>query len=294
MALERLGAQHEMAVVDKFHDPLVDYTMTTKDYVVRPNAVENTAAITITLPPVALAKGRIYSILTKRDEVTTTYTVTIEDNNDDSEDWIADLVLDEGGQGCVFYSDGQKWMIYPSGIRAASFTSERVDAVLTAHTDRVQLIMTGASAVTTSEAMRVTLYSDVRLGNWANAICAVVNLQDDGYVTGLVGVICAELDMPAGTIPGGSGTYAVFEAEINCPTNYVGGGVPMAVFSINSWGAEKAQFDDTGFLFDITGVTSGAAHFFYDNTANAADAFLRCRINGATYWLPLSDDTAWA
>ncbi len=292
MSLERLGAQHEMAVVDKSHNPEADYTMTTRDYVLRPDSVANAEAITITLPPIAEAKGRIYSILTMRDEVTAALTVTIQDNNDDSEDWIADIVLTEGGQGCVFYSDGRKWMIYPSGIRAASFTSERADATLGIYTDRVQLIMEGASAVTQAECMRVVLYSDVQLGTWANAICAVVDLMDTGYVTGLVGVICAELDMPAGAVPGGSGTYAVYEAEINCPTSYVGGGVPIAVMSINSWGAEKSQFDDIGLLFDITGVTIATTHFAQVNTAAAATHALKMRLNGVLYYVMLTDTGA--
>ena len=292
MSLERLGAQHEMAVVDKFVNPAVDYTMTTRDYIVRPDAVTATEAITVTLPPVAEAKGRIYSILTVRTQVTTTLTVTIEDNNDDSEDWIADIVLDEGGQGAVFYSDGRKWMIYPSGIRAASFTSTRIDAVRTAVTDRVNLVMTGASAVTMAEAMRVTLFSNVQLGNWANAICAVVDLQTVGYVTGLVGVVCAELDMPGGAVPGGNGTYVCFEGEINLPTSFVGGGVPVAFFSLNLWGAEKAQFDTSGLLFDLTGVTMASHKVFQANTATAATHALRCRIAGTLSYVMLTDADA--
>jgi len=294
MALERNGAQHQMAVPDKFHDPLVDYEMTTRDYTLRPNAVDEAAAITITLPPVADAKGRMYSILIPDGGASAAYPVTVEDNNDDSEDWIADIVFYEDGQGAWFYSDGRKWMIFPSGVRAAQFTSSRVDNTYNINTDRVQLILDAASAVNQCETMRVTLFSDVQLGAWGNAVCAVVNLMDSGYVTGLIGVVCAELDMPGGAVPGGSGTYWLYEAEVNLPTSYVGGGVPIAILGVNVWGDEATQFDDAGFLFDINGVTSGAGDFFYDHTANAADGFLKCRINGDTYYLALSDDQAWA
>jgi len=291
MTLERFGEQH-VPVVDKSHHPQADYTMTTRDYVLRPDAVTNDAAITITLPPVAEAKGRIYSILTMRDEVTSLLTVTIEDNNDDSEDWIADIVLNEGGQGAVFYSDGRKWMIYSSGIRAASFTSTKIDATLIEHTDMVNLYMTGASTVNMAETMRVTLYSNVQIGNWGNAICAVVDLQTSGFVQGLIGVVCAELDMPASAAVGANGTYVCYEAEINLPTNFTGGGVPVAFFSLNLWGAEKAQFDTSGLLFDLTGVTVASHKVFQENTATAATHALKCRIAGTLYYVMLTSADA--
>jgi len=107
MALERLGEQHVNAVVDKFHDPVASYTMTTRDYVLRPYTVG--AAVTITLPPVAEAKGRFYSIVVK--SITGVFYVTIEDNNNDSERWEGDIVLDAAGEGQLFYSDGLKWML---------------------------------------------------------------------------------------------------------------------------------------------------------------------------------------
>ena len=147
---------------------------------------------------------------------------------------------------------------------------------------------TGAGA--SAEALAVTLTTDVALGTYANAICAKIDLNDSGSVTGLAGVICAELDMPAGSI-GSAGTYAVYEAEINVPTSYVGT-VPMAVFSINTWGGVKTAFDDYGYLFDITGVKSGATDFFYDHTDGSFDGWLKCRINGATYYIPMMDGQA--
>jgi len=109
MALERLGAQHGMAVVDTFVNPIADYTMTTRDYVLRPDAVTAAVAITITLPPVALAKGRIYSIVAKN--ATSILTITIQDNNNDSDGWEGDIVFDAADEGQLLYSDGMKWML---------------------------------------------------------------------------------------------------------------------------------------------------------------------------------------
>jgi len=105
--LERKSEQHVMAVVDKYHEPIADYTMTTRDYVLRPYTVGE--AITITLPPVAEVKGRFYSIVAK--SITGVFYITIEDNNDDSERWEGDIELDAAGEGQLFYSDGMKWML---------------------------------------------------------------------------------------------------------------------------------------------------------------------------------------
>lgn len=289
MSLERLGEQH-VQVVDKFHDLVdVDYTMNVRDYIVRASAVA--AAITITLPPVAEAKGRFYSIFILA--ATGTFTVTLDDNNDDSERWfLTGIPFNERGQGALLYSDGRRWNISAQGIAGNQFISARTDATERIHSHISQLQMTGASAVTMTEAMRVYLSSAVQLGAWANAICGVVDLSTAGYVTGLIGVICAELDMPGGAIPGGSGTYWVFEAEVNCPTNYVGGGVPMAILGVNLWGAEIGQFDDHGVLFDLNGCTSGATHFWYDNTDGAYDEWVKVRTPSGVRYIPLMDGQA--
>jgi len=289
MSLERLGEQH-VPVVDKFHDLVdVDYTMNVRDYVVRASAV--TAAITITLPPVVEAKGRFYSIFVVA--ATGTFTVTLDENNNDSERWfLTGIPFNERGQGCVCYSDGRRWNVMPQGVIGAQFSSARVDAVATVHAGIIQLISEVASAVTQSEALRVTAASEVQTGNWYNAITGVIDYGDAGYVTGLAGVICAELNMPAGAVPGGSGTYWAFEAEINLPTSYVGGGVPVAILGANIWGGTVAQFDDFGLLFDINGVTIATTHFMQVNTAGAATHALKCRVNGTLYYVMLTDTGA--
>ena len=103
MSLEDKGAQHQMAVVDKYHAPSADYQMTTRDYVLR--VVADTVAVTITLPPVAEAKGRFYSIKCRD----ASFAVTIQDK-DDSEDWNGDIVMAIAGCHELLYSDGMKWM----------------------------------------------------------------------------------------------------------------------------------------------------------------------------------------
>lgn len=156
----------------------------------------------------------------------------------------------------------------------------------------IGLTMTAASNGNQVEALKVTISADVKTGAWANVIFAQLDYVTDGLAHGAGSVICAEISLPASSVV--RGTYYVWQSEIDCPTGCIMNANPIAVMSISVWGGAKAQFDTVGLLFDISGVTSGSGKFFYDNTANAADAFLKCRINGATYYLPLSDDTSWA
>jgi hypothetical protein len=274
-------------VIDKYGAPLASYIMSVRDYVLRPDATAG--AMTITLPGVVEARGKIYSIIVQYADATNT--ITIQDN-DDSEEWIADLPLTEKGQGILAYSDGRHWTLAPVGMRAASFSTARTDGTSAIRTDVVQLIVTEASALTKAEAFRSTLFADVQVGSWGNAIVGVIDFLDAGHVTGLASPICSELNFPAGAIPGGRGTYWAFEAELNLPTDFVGGGVPIAILGANVWGAEADQFDDSGFLFDITGVTSGSGNFFYDHTDGSFDGWLKCRINGDTKYIPLMDGQA--
>jgi hypothetical protein len=108
MALEDRGAQHDKVPVDKYHDPNADYTMTTRDYVMRPSADGDSGPITITLPPVSQAKGRFYSIICRNADAVNT--VTIADNNDDSECWLGDIVMNGKCDRALLYSDGLAWM----------------------------------------------------------------------------------------------------------------------------------------------------------------------------------------
>lgn len=106
MGLEQNNEQHYREVVDKFVDPIVDYEMTPYDYVVRPSADGESGPITITLPHVAEAKGRFYSIVCRNADGTNT--VTIQDR-DDSECWLGDIVFDGKCDKALLYSDGICW-----------------------------------------------------------------------------------------------------------------------------------------------------------------------------------------
>lgn len=106
MSLEDKGSQHQREVVDKFVNPIVDYEMSTYDYVVRPSADGDSGAITITLPRVTEAKGRFYSIIARNADGTNTITIA---DRDDSECWGGDIILDGKCDRCLLYSDGLAW-----------------------------------------------------------------------------------------------------------------------------------------------------------------------------------------
>ena len=108
MALEDRGAQHDKVPVDKYHDPSADYTMNTRDYVMRPSADGDSGPWVLTLPPVAEAKGRFYSIICRNADAVNT--ITVEDNNNDSECWPGDQVLNGKCDRQLFYSDGLAWL----------------------------------------------------------------------------------------------------------------------------------------------------------------------------------------
>lgn len=105
--LEDRFAQHDKIVVDKFVDPRANYQMSTRDYVVRPTADGVSGPITLILPPVSEAKGRFYSILVRNADPVNTITVT---DRDDSECWLADIVLNGKCDKLLMYSDGLAWL----------------------------------------------------------------------------------------------------------------------------------------------------------------------------------------
>lgn len=108
MALEDRGAEQDKIPVDKYHDPAAAYVMNTRDYVMRPSANGDSGPWVLTLPPVADAKGRWYSVVCRNADAVNT--VTIEDNNDDSECWLGDIVFNGKCDRALLYSDGLCWI----------------------------------------------------------------------------------------------------------------------------------------------------------------------------------------
>jgi hypothetical protein len=103
MGLEQNANQSYREVVDKFIDPIISTQMTVQDQVVRPSA---SSAIVITLPPVADAKGKFYSIYARLASGSNTITIA---HKSDSEGW-TNITLDAANEGVLLYSDGVRWI----------------------------------------------------------------------------------------------------------------------------------------------------------------------------------------
>lgn len=149
----------------------------------------------------------------------------------------------------------------------------------------IQMTASTASADNMFEVTRSHLVTAVRMGTYANAIVGKISMTTTGYVTGIAGVICAELGMPSTAPAGGTGTYTCFEAEINMASVT---SVPVSALYVSVWGTQAGSFDDNGYIMDISGLTKATAHCFQDNNNTATQA-LRIRVNGVKYYILLSD-----
>lgn len=105
--LEERFAQHDKIPGDKYVDPRADYQMRTWDYVMRPSADGDSGPYIITLPPVAEARGRFYSIICRNADAVNA--ITVADRND-SECWPGDIVLNGKCDRAFLYSDGLAWL----------------------------------------------------------------------------------------------------------------------------------------------------------------------------------------
>ena len=108
MSLES-GFKEQDTVVDKYHAPNADYEMSVRDYTLRPSADGGSGAITISLPPVAQARGKFYSIVVRNADAVNTITVQ---DRDDSECWVGDITWNGKCDGGLFYSDGLMWHVF--------------------------------------------------------------------------------------------------------------------------------------------------------------------------------------
>lgn len=85
---------------------VADAELSVYQQTIRASADTDTGDITITLPNVGEASGKIYSILAR--DADNVNEVIIEDQND-SEYWGGDYHLNAPGEFIMLYSDGLKW-----------------------------------------------------------------------------------------------------------------------------------------------------------------------------------------
>ena len=124
-------------------------------------------------------------------------------------------------------------------------------------------VMTGAGQV--GGRVRVNLETDVRLGGWANALKASVDCKTNGYSTGLLSVICAEMYLPSGSAGAG---LSCLELEMTCPASgFAGSASENSFIFLNSSGTTSTAFDDYGvFMHFQSGLVAGIGHLLSANS----------------------------
>jgi len=126
--------REQHTVVDKYVAPVADYTMTVRDYLVRPSADGVSGPFTITLPPVVDAMGKWYSLVCRNADVVNFVTITPSaiGGTVDAECWPGDLVMNGKCDECLLYSDGMKWWSFCTLTYAGTSSAPTSPAVTTA------------------------------------------------------------------------------------------------------------------------------------------------------------------
>lgn len=112
MSLERALGE-DQGVFQKRVDVTEDTELSITDRTVVVGALS--ANITLTLPPVGEAIGKVFSVHTPT-AGTDTQAVTLEDHYNDSVDWNGDFTLDADDDRILLYSDGRAWHVLNNQI----------------------------------------------------------------------------------------------------------------------------------------------------------------------------------
>lgn len=170
-------------------------------------------------------------------------------------------------------------------LNSSGFLDWNVSSALTTSVKHLSIDLIAAGAAAEIDGAYFSTTTEVALGDYANALNGKLDFGTAGRVTGLGGVICAELDLGPGTT---QGSYACFEAELNAPAS-ASLGTRTSFLSLNAWGANVAAVDTSGFLFDLNGLTAASGKLYRAGLSQAvtATARLRCQVAGVTYYIPL-------
>lgn len=172
---------------------------------------------------------------------------------------------------------------------ALYFTNAGTSGSTNAEPFYLKSILTGTGQV--GGRARFHTYTNVTVGGWVNALKGYMEFGSSGKNTGLASAICAEMLMPNANM-GSGGVYFPLEVE------YVAGGTSLVTAGsltgnhagfiyMAASGDADGDFDDNGYLFHITGLTSGSGHLFYANKSVPFDAYLKIGVGTATYYIGL-------
>jgi hypothetical protein len=154
----------------------------------------------------------------------------------------------------------------------------------------IRLFATGAGASMDAARLFGTV-SDVA-AQTARGAHISLSFAASGTVTGLG--VALETTLHLNTGGTAAGTMASLKIAIQSETSSDPAGSTLAYIQIANQGSATDDVDDDAFLFDITGVASGSAKMWYDNSSNAADEFLKVKTPSGTRYLILSDSTTFS
>lgn len=293
---------------DKFIDPIISTALTVRDLVTRVTA---SGAITMTLPAVADAAGKIFTIIARA--ASTTNIVTIADK-DDSEGWV-DQYLVFNGDKIILYSDGISWHIIKSSQLAAagydgvgafqSATAGKGVPISSTKTKAIQncaddagVALTAGSYRCVEDRMLITAAlsaGDISIGGNEGHVKVAADVDAStgiiygswGYcelaATGSINVACgvqAMIDVPTGAV------IQTVAAGILIKSNDLGGthtGKAAAIYTPNpsagTWDFLLKTDTSTGF------AAYSAAHY----TPGNCDGKLTIDIGGHTLYVPAYD-----
>ncbi len=265
MPEDKLSTQHHQ-VIDTYHDPFADHSMTPRDTILRPYTVG--ASITITLPKVSDCAGRFYSIMAGA--IVSPYTITIQDD-DDSVEW-TDKVLADSGRSYLLYSDGMSWVTQNTELFRHKTSSRTIGMDILSHDHLTQdTVVVGAGQTVVYEAR---LTSEVKTGAWANAIHGIIDYGTSGAAHGMAAAISAEMIPPNGSLSRG-GLYSL-EATFGVGASSSWGSAgPVAFMNFENWGTQT-YFDTNAHFFRISRSLEGVGNMVSLNAHT-----IRIRLDGS-------------
>jgi len=170
-------------------------------------------------------------------------------------------------------------------------TSGSTDASNSVTPIYMKSVMTGVGGV--GGRSQFEMSTEVVLGGWANALKGYTDFGDAGSVTGLASAVVAEMRMPAKTLAGGN--YAPFEAELVFQElSKTGAGTPVSfMYARASEVTGTGGLDDfnaTGYLFNLQGLTAGEGSIFEATVKAGVNSThsLKILIGGTAYYIPLN------
>ncbi|HEB47115.1 MAG TPA: hypothetical protein ENI22_01460 [Candidatus Pacearchaeota archaeon] len=164
----------------------------------------------------------------------------------------------------------------------------------TIHTKEINATKTFNSDLVTTQHQtphQFTIKSNAKLGAYAHAVTATLDLQTSGSAHGLASAGTSVLIPPNGSLQRGALYSHIF--EIGCQASSTWGSAgPVGFLKFDQWGT-SGHFDDNALFFDIQGLNEATGHIYSEGAgALTTVGTLKCRIGGTTRYLMFASNEA--